>query len=209
MIRSQLKNFTIPVNYVLKKFLLILSSLLIIVIPIFASSKRFVVVVVVNNISLKTAETFEQQESTILELSVFLLQTLKPKLKQKTTNFTKFTNFKVNFNHNANKENSGFVDALVGIRRKSPFYPLNCEHTCTTFSTNHGTACSPIFTLFRLSASSRTPWSGDGRVMPGNKSDTMPSNKGKSCDKNCKKKACNQRQEERSFHYNHSQLGRT
>ena len=84
MIRSQLKNFTIPVNYVLKKFLLILSSLLIIVIPIFASSKRFVVVVVVNNISLKTAETFEQQESTILELSVFLLQTLKPKLKQKT-----------------------------------------------------------------------------------------------------------------------------
>ena len=53
-----------------------------ILIPIFASSKRFVVVV--NNISLKTAETFEQQESTILELSVFLLQTLKPKLKQKT-----------------------------------------------------------------------------------------------------------------------------
>lgn len=84
MIRSQLKNFTIPVNYVLKNFLLIISSLLIIVIPIFASSKRFVVVVVVNNISLKTAETFEQQESTILELSVFLLQTLKPKLKQKT-----------------------------------------------------------------------------------------------------------------------------
>ena len=75
-----------PVNYVLKNFLLILSSLLIIVIPIFASIKRFVVVVVVvvvNNISLKTAETFEQQESTILELSVFLLQTLKPKLKQK------------------------------------------------------------------------------------------------------------------------------
>ena len=67
---------------------MIISSLLIIVIPIFASSKRFVVVVVVvvvvNNISLKTAETFEQQESTILELSVFLLQTLKPKLKQKT-----------------------------------------------------------------------------------------------------------------------------
>lgn len=86
MIRSQLKNFTIPVNYVLENFLLIISSLLIIVIPIFASSKRFVVVVVVvvNNISLKTAETFEQQESTILELSVFLLQTLKPKLKQKT-----------------------------------------------------------------------------------------------------------------------------
>ena len=71
-------------NYVLENFLLIISSLLIIVIPIFASSKRFVVVVVVNNISLKTAETFEQQESTILELSVFLLQTLKPKLKQKT-----------------------------------------------------------------------------------------------------------------------------
>lgn len=84
MIRSQLKNCTIPVNYVLKNFLLIISSLLIIVIPIFESSKRFVVVVVVNNISLKTAETFEQQESTILELSVFLLQTLKPKLKQKT-----------------------------------------------------------------------------------------------------------------------------
>lgn len=84
MIRSQLKNFTIPVNYVLENFLLIISSLLIIVIPIFANSKRFVVVVVVNNISLKTAETFEQQESTILELSVFLLQTLKPKLKQKT-----------------------------------------------------------------------------------------------------------------------------
>lgn len=63
---------------------MIISSLLIIVIPIFASSKRFVVVVVVNSISLKTAETFEQQESTILELSVFLLQTLKPKLKQKT-----------------------------------------------------------------------------------------------------------------------------
>lgn len=84
MIRSQLKNFTIPVNYVLENFLLIISSLLIIVIPIFASSKRFVVVVVVNNISLNTAETFEQQESTILELSVFLLQTLKPKLKQKT-----------------------------------------------------------------------------------------------------------------------------
>lgn len=84
MIRSQLKNFTIPVNYVLENFLLIISSLLIIVIPIFASSKRFVVVVVVNSISLKTAETFEQQESTILELSVFLLQTLKPKLKQKT-----------------------------------------------------------------------------------------------------------------------------
>lgn len=82
MIRSQLKNFTIPVNYILENFLLIISSLLIIVIPIFASSKRFVVVV--NNISLKTAETFEQQESTILELSVFLLQTLKPKLKQKT-----------------------------------------------------------------------------------------------------------------------------
>lgn len=60
-------------------------------------------------------------------------------------------------------------------------------YTCITLSTNHGTACSPIFRMFFLSASSRTPWSGDGSVMPGNKSDTMPSNKGKSCDKNWKK----------------------
>ena len=61
------------------------------------------------------------------------------------------------------------------------------RNTCITLSTNHGTACSPIFRMFFLSASSRTPWSGDGSVMPGNKSDTMPSNKGKSCDKNWKK----------------------
>ena len=60
-------------------------------------------------------------------------------------------------------------------------------YTCITLSTNQGTACSSIFRMFFLSASSRTPWSGDGRVMPGNKSDTMPSNKGKSCDKNWNK----------------------
>ena len=61
--------------------------------------------------------------------------------------------------------------------------------TWIIFSMNQSTGCRPIKLICSITACCNFPSSGDGAPTSGNRSDMIPSNNGKSCERNYKEKS--------------------